>query len=74
MLNEATPIGKFQSLENSGIERLPAITAVAINLVPIAFEIVAKRCTFSKFFLLGEIGLNLAYLCQSIILWIFLLL
>ena len=47
MLNEATPIGKFQSLENSGIERLPAITAVAINLVPIAFEIVAKRCTFS---------------------------
>ena len=47
MLNEATPIGKFQPLENSGIERLPAITAVAINLVPIAFEIVAKRSTFS---------------------------
>ena len=42
MPNKATPIGKTQPLANAGIGKLPAITVVAINAVPTAFDIVAK--------------------------------
>ena len=47
MSDKDMPIGKAQPLSNTGIERMPVITTVAINPVPTAFEIVAKRLIFS---------------------------
>ena len=46
MLDKVMPIGKAQSLVNKKIERLPVITAIAINPVPTTVEIVAKPSIF----------------------------
>ena len=51
MLDKAIPIGNAQPPANAGMERLPVITAVAINPVLTVFEIPAKSCfVFSYFF------------------------
>ena len=42
MLDKAMPIGNTQPLEIAEIERLPIITAVAINPVATVFEVVTK--------------------------------
>lgn len=42
----ATTTGRPYTLENTGIERLPVITAVQINPVPKIFEIVVKIFIF----------------------------
>ena len=46
-LENTTPIYEDQPLTNARIEKLSVIKAVVINLVPIAFEIEAKRVIFS---------------------------
>lgn len=43
MPDKAMLIGMVQPLANTGIERRPVITAVAINPVPAVLEIVAKH-------------------------------
>ena len=40
------PIGKAQSLANTGIETPPVMTAVALNPVPTTFEIMNNCCIF----------------------------
>ena len=65
MLDKGIHARKAHQLVKVGIERIPVITAVTINPMPAAFEIVAKRfIILTNFYLLAistKIGLNLAY-------------
>ena len=61
MPDKATPTGKAHPLVNAGIERLQFMTAVVINPVPKAFEIIAKRFIFlANFSLLAASPKNYA--------------
>ena len=59
MFDKAIPTGKVHPLVTAGRERLPVITAVMINPMPTAFEIVVKRfIILTNFSLLAILPIN----------------